>query len=397
MFSLPRALALAAAATLSLLAAGGEAMAQRPTRAPSGGLFGEAAYREPTTVARGRGDTMHADYESPDDGAPTSHRAVRAARFTSSRRATSGRPPQGGEVVWEGPAEFEAESFGGPAGGHGEYEAYAPGEIWDTPRWNFLDNLWLFAGATGFKGPIDQGINGNFGFHEGVNYTLPLLYDRPIAAQVGARFTQSDLSGSRLDADTRHQAFFTAGVFRRVDYGWQLGAAFDWLKDDFYAEIDVHQVRAEISFVSSCGNELGFMAAVSTADDSLTTGSGATAVTQFFEVNDQFAMFFRVPMACGGDGRIFAGGTSDRDGLLGADFTVPINERWSLQAAATYLIPEESSTASGTEAGYSAEQWGVGFSLVWYPGRSACEGYQPLRPLFNVADNMSLLVDRRLP
>lgn len=258
------------------------------------------------------------------------------------------------------------------------------------PHW--MDNLWLFAGATGFKGPIDQGQNGNFGFHEGANYAVPLFYDRPLSAQVGVRFTQSNFSGSELSDESRHQMFFTAGLFRRVQHGWQLGAAFDWLKDDFYAELDVHQIRGELSWVSTCGNELGVMAAISSADDQ--GDDGAAMLNEFYEVADQFAMFLRIPFDRGGDGRIFAGATSDRDGILGAELNVPINARWSVQTAATYLIPEESSNATVDVPGHVGEIWGLSIALVWYPG-CPVEGYNPFKPLFNVADNTSMLVERR--
>ncbi len=125
------------------------------------------------------------------------------------------------------------------------------------------------------------------------------------------------------------------------------------------------------------------------------TGVGAATVDQFFEVNDQFALFLRVPFAGGGDGRIYGGGTSDRDGLLGGEVNLPINHRWGLQAAALYLIPEESSNgANDSQSAHYAEQWGVSVSLVWYPG-CPVDGFNPFKPLFNVADNTSLLVDRR--
>jgi hypothetical protein len=277
------------------------------------------------------------------------------------------------------------------SGGEMVYEDVGEMPVFDRPP-HWMDNLWLFAGTTGFKGPIDQGQNGNFGFHEGVNYTLPLLPERLISAQVGVRFTQSDFSGSQFSDETRNQMFFTAGVFRRNEHGWQIGAAFDWLKDDYYTALDVHQVRGELSWVSSCGNEFGFTGAFSTADDQ--TEDDPTP-DELFEVSDQFALFLRIPFNNGGDGRIFAGATSDRDGILGADITVPINHRWSLQTAATYLIPDEGTNAVVGPAGHVGETWGLSIALVWYPGHCPVEGFNPFKPLFNVADNTSMLIDRR--
>ncbi len=401
MFSPRSSLILSVATLLGITALCGAANAQRT---PSTAAAGQWRAARPTAASVSHSDESTARRPRRDTAVqPTVHRASRQHASTNRSRPTTylegesasgtvvdaeylvnGEFVNGGEFVTDG--EFivdEGEMIYG-----GESEMFAYGR-----PWHWMDNLWLFGGVVGFKGPIDQGMNGNFGFQEGVNYAIPLSYHRSITAQVGARFTQSNFSGSEMDDETRHQSFFTAGVFRRVDHGWQLGAAFDWLKDDFYSELDVHQLRAELSWVSSCGNEFGVMAAISTADDQ--PEENMAAPEEFFEVNDQFAAFLRFPFERGGDGRIFAGATSDRDGILGADLTVPINARWSLQTAATYLIPEESSTANVGVPGHVGETWGLSIGLVWYPGHCPVEGYNPFRPLFNVADNTSMLIDRR--
>lgn len=51
------------------------------------------------------------------------------------------------------------------------------GPLWwvGHPRYRgMLRDLTVFGGVHGFKGPLDQGRNGNFGFHEGVNLGGPL-------------------------------------------------------------------------------------------------------------------------------------------------------------------------------------------------------------------------------
>lgn len=393
---------LVLAASLVGLLASGSARGQT-TAASSGGLFGEqrdqsaGQWRAARSTAVPPTSVRPTSYSDPVRVArvnrPRPNSYLKSSQVSSPRTMTIAEPAALGTVV-EGEYLVDGEFSGGEVVHEGEmvYDGGGEAFAYDRPP-HWMDNLWLFAGTTGFKGPIDQGQNGNFGFHEGVNYGIPLFYDRPLSAQVGVRFTQSDFSGSELSDETRHQMFFTAGVFRRVDHGWQLGAAFDWLKDDYYTELDVHQLRAELSWVSSCGNELGFMAALSTADDQ--PEDAGAAPDEFFEVNDQFAMFLRIPFDRGGDGRVFAGATSDRDGILGADVTVPINARWSLQAAATYLIPEESSNATADPPGHVGETWGLSIALVWYPGHCPVEGYNPFKPLFNVADNTSMLIDRR--
>ena len=54
-------------------------------------------------------------------------------------------------------------------------------------------------------------------------------------------------------------------------------------------------------------------------------------------------------------------------------------------------------TASGrlaTTAGTINEAWNVSMNLIWYPGRTAVSGARSIyRPLFDVADNGTFLVD----
>jgi hypothetical protein len=49
----------------------------------------------------------------------------------------------------------------------------------------------------------------------------------------------------------------------------------------------------------------------------------------------------------------------------------------------------------GANAGHVNEAWGIGINLVWYPGaRAYQELANPFRPLFNVADNATMIIDR---
>lgn len=255
-------------------------------------------------------------------------------------------------------------------------------------------NIAIFGGVHAFKGPVDQGQNGNFGFHEGINAGFPLSYVLNMGAQVGAHFAHSDFSGSDLEDETRTQSFFTAGLFHRSDIGLQYGAVFDWLHDEYYVEQNLHQVRAEISCVNGCGRDFGVMAAISTADDHASETTATGTVMNFWNPVDQFALFYRVRFDSGGEGRIWGGTNADKDGIIGGEALVPISDAFALQAVANYLLPEESD-GTGPNSGHANEAWGIAVNLVWYPGqRARTEMHNPFRPLFNVADNATMIIDR---
>jgi hypothetical protein len=186
----------------------------------------------------------------------------------------------------------------------------------------------------------------------------------------------------------------TAGLFHRVDCGLQYGAVFDWLHDEFYVEQNMHQVRAEISCVNGCGRDIGVMASISTADDHAGEMTTNGMLMNFWNPVDQFAIFCRTQFDGGGEGRIWGGTTGDKDGIIGGEATVPFSDRFALSAVANYIIPEEGD-GNGPDAGHAHEGWGLSINLVWYPGqRARSEWCNPFRPLFSVADNASMIIDR---
>ena len=120
-------------------------------------------------------------------------------------------------------------------------------------------NLELFAGVQGFTGPANQSAGGgSFGFNEGLNWGMPIPLFGCLGGQVGFRATQSNLSGSDASDDTRRQAFVTAGLFRRVDVGLQGGVVVDWLSDGWYRDVDLVNLRMELSWMIDGTHELGF-------------------------------------------------------------------------------------------------------------------------------------------
>jgi hypothetical protein len=254
-----------------------------------------------------------------------------------------------------------------------------------------LDNLEFTAGVHGFTGPLNRGVSGSFGFHEGFNFGLPFFCSNWLCGQFGALWTQSNYDGSLLTEDERNQIFVTAGLFRRVDWGLQAGIVFDYLHDEWDYELDLAQVRGEVGW-RYCGcHEVGFRFSVGSNDDSgvfniLADDEGDIVLQQVqgrVEVNDLFAFYYRRQFTCGGEGRLFGGFTNNHQGLVGGDARLPLNPWWSLAADFLYVAPADDSSVPG----FAEETWNVSIGVVWTPFAKPGCGPNYCRPLFDVANN----------
>lgn len=259
--------------------------------------------------------------------------------------------------------------------------------VWNS-GWGLPRSWQIFGGVHGFKGPPDQGHNGNFGFHEGFNLGGPLKPCWGLGYQFGGQFVHSNFAGDDVVGDrteVRNQSFFTAGLFRRTcGCGLQGGVVWDILYDDYYLDMTLSQLRGELSYLIRCGWEFGFFFAAEIDDD---FGSRDERIEEIWTPTDQYAFFLRRNFQ-GGSARGWAGWTGDGDGLLGADVNIPISRCWAFQSNFNWLIPEE-----GSPAGIPEESWAIGINLVWYPsGNAQC--LSPCRPLFGVADNATFMIDR---
>ncbi len=206
-------------------------------------------------------------------------------------------------------------------------------EEWFQTTWLGNPSLWQnfneLSGVQGFKGPVDQGMNGNFGFHKGVNWAIPALKRAGIGFQAGGVIAVSDLSGSVTPVNsTREQYFVTSGLFRRAtrNSGWQGGAVVDYLHDNFYIKMDLLQVRSEISYIYH-SHELGFWSAVHIRSDKQTSPAFfSQQPTVTWQANDQFNMFYRYTFCNGGVGRTWGGLSGVGDIILGSDALAPLSE-----------------------------------------------------------------------
>lgn len=253
-----------------------------------------------------------------------------------------------------------------------------------------IKDLSVWGGVQGFRGPRDFA-NGrsdsNFGFHEGFNLSgraplISLLFPQ-LSYQLGYQAVQSRLHGTATSTGDRSQQFVTVGLFRRVKTGLQAGVAWDLLQDDLDNDIDLQQLRYEISIKSPQGREVGFFGTNSTNDE--------LAGGVLYETVDQYALFYRWAFGNGYESRLWGGATGDGEGLFGGEFHAPLSNRWEVQTGFNYLITD----ANDGLAGVSQESWNIGINLVWHLGKTAKRGcHSPYRPMFAVADNGWMFVDQ---
>jgi hypothetical protein len=260
-----------------------------------------------------------------------------------------------------------------------------------------LRGLTVFVGSDAFKGPVDNGTNGNFGLNEGLNLAGPLGDPWGFGYQVGANWVQSNFSGApvvesyRVRPADRHQTFITAGLFRRaLCGGLQGGVAFDFLRDDYYQKADMKQLRSETCWVIDDYYQIGYYGAYDVGAKRVDENQRLSLTLQ---PTDMFVGYIRRNFETGGDGRIWAGATGEGDALVGLDVWVPLNKSFALESKVNYLIPK----VDRGESAQTEESWGLTVQLVWYPGQKAmCQHNNPYRQMFNVADNSLFMVDRKV-
>lgn len=262
----------------------------------------------------------------------------------------------------------------------------------------------LWAGVTSFSGEgnflttgssTDGEVEGSFGFQQGFNFgsRMPSLLAGQVGAQFGMRFTQSQIYGTGAGDDGRTQTFVTTGLFRRVDYGLQGGLVVDYLHDDWIYKADLLQLRGELSFLFSPCHDLGFRFTNSQQVDNTEAFLRNRAGSLPLELSslDTYRFFYRVRYgpAVSGAAEINLGFSEDSHTILGLDLKTALQGQVGLQVSSTYSLPHDQSNPK-----YAREGWNLGLAMVWTPGRCFGQARDYYRPLFDVADNGSLLVKR---
>lgn len=337
-------------------------------------------------VGSGLTDPMHAEGEVIVEGIPQDTSATPMVIATEPMMEQYGQPSCGPNGCGPGCSPM----FGGTCGNyHGSGINFLPGMA--------IDHLSVFGGVQGFKNNSNRGADSSFGFHEGVNFgtsALNVILPPTVGLQLGFQATQTNFDGASFTLQERNQTFLTAGFFRRGDYGLQGGIVFDYLWDDWYYDLNVGQIRGELSMAMSDRTSYGFQFATPMDEETVVGRIFGNDVTETWETVDTYTIFLRSTLLAAGrgEGKIFAGLTGDSDGILGAQSRLPLLNGFALETEFTYLIPDEGTGNGAIEE----EAWNVGISLAWYPGSLACGACNRYhRPLFDVANNGSFILRRK--
>lgn len=290
-------------------------------------------------------------------------------------------------------------------GGRGCGNCFECGPTYDPRDCGIAEDCWLsglgglfcnsefFIGAHSFKNQvfslqdtIGNQDNCNFGFHGGFNTGLPLykLTCGLVSGQFGVSYAGSNFTEGIFDRGDLQQTFVTFGLFRRVDYGLQFGAVADVLREVDQIERDVVQVRSELSYVWPAGHNFGFRFTRNVQDDNGMLGG-------FIDINSTslnwYNLFYRHACCNGGYSEFFLGRTDEQHTLFGAEYDLPIGDRKALETGFTYMYPDDQLAFTDNEA------FNIYLRVSFRPrGREWYKFYH--RPLFDVADNGSMILSR---
>ena len=269
--------------------------------------------------------------------------------------------------------------------------------------WRWYRDFTASAGVTSFTNPTDLGINGNYGTNEALNWAMPFWNAFGVGWQLGVRGTQTNftpttvnLGGTTISKNARDQQFLTTGLFTRAfeGRGMQGGVAYDYMHDSWFEDNDLAQLRYEMSYVWGY-HEFGFWGASNVADEVGIFGH-RTPTPGVASTQSLYTGFYRVQFGDANELKVWGGGTSEQDGIVGALVRAPLHRSLAVESTFTYVIPNRSNTISfgtaGDQVSFSPSAWNLAINLVWYPAARSRRGLaSPYRPLFEVADNGSMI------
>ncbi len=267
--------------------------------------------------------------------------------------------------------------------------------------WHWYRDFTASAGVTSFQNQSNFGLLANNGTNEYLNWAMPFWNAFGIGWQLGARevqtnFQQPTLSNSQgtFQANSRQQTFVTTGFFTRAfeGRGLQGGAVYDYLSESYFEQIDVSQIRGELSYVWGY-HELGFWGAFNVLEQqgNLVPGQRTPGVASTI---DLYTAFYRLHFGDANEARVWGGASGNGQGIVGSTIRAPLARSVAMEGNFTYLLPDKSQTYSlgGTSVTFSPSAWNMSINLVYYPaGRARRSLASPYRPLFDVADNGSMI------
>ncbi len=331
-------------------------------------------------------------------------------------------PPAGmpmDEGMWQGqyPAELHVESFFddpyaceeecGPLPWH-----FCDGRVCGWLRrfgrpyygWRWYRDLTASVGVTAFENETGLGLFGNYGTNEYINWSMPFWNAFGVGWQVGVRGVQTNFGkttvtptvGQPLSSRSRNETFVTTGFFTRAfeGRGLQGGAVYDYLHDSFFENADVSQIRGEISYVWGY-HELGFWGGFNVGQQRGLFGRPVPpARADEATTLNLYTAFYRMQFGDANEWKLWGGASDSGNGYIGSLVRASMSRSLSLEGNFAYLMPGRSRSLNlGTNTLTTTPMaWNLSVNLVYYPAcRSRRSLSSPYRPLFDVADNGTLI------
>jgi len=396
-------------------AGAGAASSRLPT--PAGPVAADAGSMAGQAESIGPGIELPGEYGfEGDPGFGPDGEPTYGSQFDPEMDMTSSDGYDGGLLMGEYPTQLHVESFYDDPYACEDEDCLLPicanhGRICGWLRqfgkpyygWRWYRDFTASAGITGFTNATDLGLNGNFGTNEYLNWSMPFWNAFGLGWQIGWRGVQSnfqpasiEVGGTTLSKNARDQQFITTGFFTRAfeGRGLQGGIVYDYLHDSWFDNTDVSQLRYEASYVWGY-HELGFWGASNIGDQTGLFGpiSRRQGVASTL---DLYTGFYRVQFGDANEWKVWAGGTGESDGIIGTLVRAPMHRSLALEGTFTYVIPGRNQVINFDEQGeassFAPSAWNVSVNVVWYPaGRSRRSLASPYRPLFEVADNGSMI------
>jgi hypothetical protein len=264
---------------------------------------------------------------------------------------------------------------------------------------DLLDNLSVFTGLDGSKGPEDLGINADFGFRSSVAWAYPIMEEYGLGVQVGSAINYHRTALRMLPAITgthdRVQSFTTFGVFQRTDLGINWGVVYDFLAEDYYQDFEFGQWRGQVGYNLTPEDEVGSWTTLKDFGDDGSAGGQRFKLRPIIQSNVFWRhiwanetvtrMWVGLAESHGRFVLVAPGDTSvHTPWVFGGDVFVPLNESWALFGEANFITPNDTGTVTAT------------FGFAFYPGAKArCAGRSRFAPYLPVANNPTFAINLR--
>ncbi len=281
----------------------------------------------------------------------------------------------------------------------GETACAAACEAKPADRAGWADNLSLFLGLNGSKGPEDLGINANFGLRTDVNWGLPLWEEYGLGVQLGTSLNYSRTAVRVLRSidgtSDRWENFSTGGLFQRAPCGLNWGLVYDYVDERYYDRLDLGQWRGQVGYNVTDNDEVGVWGAWREHGDAAVVGDAAFSLEPILQGNLFWRHIWRNETVT----RVWVGVAEEHGRFVyvapgespvhhpfvfGADVFVPLNDYLSLYGEANFITPNDTGTVTAS------------FGFAFYPGGGAhAASRSRFAPYLPLANDTSFALDLR--